>query len=138
MTEKVVGYALLVIGILIMVLASMHAISVFTGKSKPAQIFTPKISVQKPATTPLSQEEINEAVQSGDFASILSSGMANGMDGFGINPSMITDSLNFTVYFFLIQFILGLGFKVSSLGVQMVRAINVIVRKNPLVGMEEK
>lgn len=137
MTEKAVGYTLLAIGIIIMIVASMQAITVFTGKSKPVRIFQSKPVVQQTAPIQKTQEELLLDIQSGDFSSIMNSGMSSGLQSFGIDPNMINDSLNYTVYFFLMQFLLGLGFKLASLGVQMVRPVNVIVRKNPLVGMEE-
>jgi len=137
MTEKAVGYTLLAIGIIIMIVASMQAIMVFTGKSKPVRIFQSKTVAQQVAPVQKTQEELLMDIQSGDFSSLMNSGMTSGLESFGIDPNMLNDSLNYTVYFFLMQFVLGLGFKLSSLGVQMVRPVQVVVRRNPLVGMEE-
>lgn len=153
MTEKYVGYSLLATGILLMIFAVIQIIFVFTGRAEPAQVFeynqpAPKIQEQDSSN----QEALLRQLESGDLSSLLgsvgdgndlssllgSSGMGNNLSGFGIDMASINRMLNLTVYYFIMQFILSLGFKLSSLGVQMVRPLEVQVKRNNIAEMIDR
>lgn len=49
--NKIIGYALLVVGILLIVLPLWQTYSIFTGKSQPAQIFQKPVVLQETKTS---------------------------------------------------------------------------------------
>lgn len=135
MTEKYVGYSLLVTGILLMVFAVIQIIMVFTGKAEPIQVFQYEEAQQEEVQEPLDQEALMRQLQSGNLSGLADLGMSSGLSGFGIDAESINKMINLTVYYFIMQFVLSLGFKLSSLGVQMVRPMNVTVQRNKIAEM---
>lgn len=134
MTEKITGYTLLAIGIIIMIFAAIQIIMVFTGKAQPIGIFT--MEKDEPAPTKpaeqqaMSQEELMKKIQTGDYSSLLAN--SSGFGGLGIDATSINKMLNLTIYYLIMQFLLGLGYKLASLGVQMVRPLKIEVQRNSL------
>jgi len=110
MSEKVIGYILLLIGVLSIIFLTYNAFQVFTGKAKPIQYFTEKNS-------PL------------DLSSL--SGMLGPTSGSLVSASSVNDSLNLTLHIFLISIISGAGYKLASLGIMLLRAIEVKLIKSP-------
>ncbi|OGD08788.1 hypothetical protein A2397_05190 [Candidatus Amesbacteria bacterium RIFOXYB1_FULL_44_23] len=110
MSEKVIGYILLLIGVLSIIFSTYNAFQVFTGKAKPIQYFTEKNS-------PL------------DLSSL--SGMLGPTSGTLVSASSVNDGLNLTLHIFLISIISGAGYKLASLGIMLLRAIEVKLIKSP-------
>lgn len=137
MAEKYIGYSLLVSGILLMVFAVVQIIMVFTGKAEPMQVFEleQQIETTQEQSKPLDQEALMRQLQTGDLSSLMGSSMSGGLSGIGIDAASINKMLNLTVYYFIMQFILSLGFKISTLGVQMVRPVEVKVQRNKVAEM---
>lgn len=129
MTERTTGYILLVIGIIIMVFATFQIIFVFTGKTDGVALFQYEETAQSETSSSL------------DINSLLSQMQNSGSQGISmdqipnmqlIDPKTLNQVLNLTVYYLIMQFLLGLGFKLSSLGVQLLRPINVQMKNKTL------
>jgi hypothetical protein len=140
-TERIVGYLLLGLGIMVMVFAAMQIITVYTNKATPIEFFTSKpiIAQQKPAQNaqiPETSEEMLTLFQNNPM-DLLNVGGSVPTPQL-IDPDMLNNVLNMAVYFLIMHFLLGLGFKIANLGVQLVRPIKIEVRNNQVASMLEK
>ncbi len=113
MSEKVTGYILLIVGILVMIFAVIQVFLVFTNKIKPMDVFH------------LSSSDINSVVdqsklipQTGSDNQVITQPKIN-----LIPPQVLNDALNFSTHFFLMSFLLGFGYRISSLGVMFLRPV---------------
>ena len=107
--ERIVGYVLLALGIVVMVFAAIQIVMVFTNKANPIEFFTSEDVGG--SSLPIPQL---------------------------IDPELLNNVLNMAVYFLIMNFLLGLGFKIANLGVQLVRPIKIEVRNNQVASMLEK
>ena len=111
MTEKVIGYTLLAVGVLIIIFSAVNIFMVFTGRAQPVQLFhTSGISL--------------------DFGSLISAQLLAGARSnlpaqkTEILPAEQIDLIsNLTVQVFLMGFLAGAGFKLASLGVQLLKPV---------------
>lgn len=101
MSEKITGYVLLLVGLIVVLISVFEIYQVFTGVKLPISVIrSSSVSVQLiPDSAPV---EI-------------------------IKGSEIDRLTNITLFYLLMSFIASAGFKVSSLGVQMLRPIEVKV-----------
>lgn len=99
MSEKITGYLLLILGLLIVAVSVFEIYQVFTGKQTPISVVkSSSVSVQLiPDSAPV------EVLKASDIDRLT----------------------NLTLFYLLMSFIASAGFKVSSLGVQMLRPIEV-------------
>ena len=107
--ERIVGYVLLALGIVVMVFAAIQIVMVFTNKANPIEFFTSDDAGG--SSLPIPQL---------------------------VDPELLNNVLNMVVYFLIMNFLLGLGFKIANLGVQLVRPIKIEVRNNQVASMLEK
>jgi len=123
MSERVSGYSLLGIGLLIMVFCVVNIFMVFTNKAKPFSVFNiPSNSSGSNATS----LNINDLVKQFQEGSSRSSSLNLPQPKIDIlPPEVLNQTLNLSTHFFLMSFILGFGYKLSSLGIQLIRPINV-------------
>jgi hypothetical protein len=115
MQDKSLGYALLIIGILIMVFGMIQMALLVTRVIKPFPTFS-FTEIFENANSPeiqalLEQAQGTQAGTSAAQAAAVSS----------INPQVANDVLNFAVYFFFMSFIATIGYRISDLGVKMIR-----------------
>lgn len=129
MSEKIAGYILLVIGILIMLAGALSVYKVFTKEQAPIQLFNyPGISI--------------------DTSQMLSSSLPPELQSLVINPTqkktgpapktelissvMLNETANLTAHFILMGFFINLGYKLASLGVNLLRpvVVNYKVKEN--------
>ncbi len=127
MTEKTTGYILLVIGIIVMIFATIQIILVFTGKANPIDIFQYEKTSSSTSSADLDINTLLMQMQSGTGQS---SNLLPSLPF--LDPEVINKSLNLLVYYLIMQFLLGLGFKFASLGVQLIRPINVVLKNRKL------
>ncbi len=120
MSEKATGYILLASGIIIMIFSTIQIILVFTGKLEPISAFSSETEVGQ-AQTGIDISTLMQQLQPGAG----NSGSVNMPSLQLIDPEVLNHTLNLTVHFFIMQFLLSLGFKLSSLGVQLLRPIEV-------------
>ncbi len=123
MTERKVGYILLVAGILIMIYSATQIITIFTGKAEPLQI----IQYEMPKQTTTSNSVLNQMQGGGSLP------MPQLFDSEAIN-----EILNLSLYYFIMQFLMGLGYKFSSLGVSMLRPLVVQIKNKKLESVVEQ
>lgn len=145
MAEKYVGYSLLTTGIVVMIFATIQVILVITGQTKPFEI----IDYQTDTTAPVKQAQpsynvdsiINQYKNGTDISGDLKNSMPQVDIGSSLGSIIDTKSLNqiinLSLYYLIMQFVLGLGFKISTLGTQLVRPIIVKVDKNRIENAKE-
>ena len=98
MSEKFTAYFLLIAGIIVIVLSSFQIYRVFTGRVRPFSLFRLSgLTIQIPQA-PSGQMEL-------------------------LRGSDLTAIADLSAYYFLMSFFLNVGFKVSSLGIQLLRPI---------------
>ena len=120
MGEKVLGYILIALGVIVMLLATFSVYQVFTNKSQPVNIFNlPGISIDMSdlVGSDLSSEEMAQLREQKSLKTDL------------ISPEIINKPLNLIAHILFMGFILNVGFKVAALGVGLVRPINVKLGK---------
>lgn len=120
MSEKVTGYLLLVIGLIIMFFSFINMIMVFTNKAEPVSLFN------------ISSDSSSGSLNINDIISQL---QQNNQEVTNqtipqpkidiLPPEVLSKTLNISSHFFFITFVLGFGYKLSSLGIQLIRPINV-------------
>ncbi|MFA9288940.1 MAG: hypothetical protein ACEQSA_03610 [Weeksellaceae bacterium] len=134
MNEKRTGYIMLGIGILIMIFAAIQIVLVFTGKAVTMPLFEASqensgfdldgLLQQIQQTSPYQVPTAGTAPQTTPTVSLM-------------DTNSINKALNLMVYYFIMQFLLGLGYKLASLGVQLIRPIEVVM-KNRSFNTEEQ
>lgn len=117
MHTKTAGYILLGVGIIIMLVAAFQVYTVFTGKSEPTSLFNAKGLSLDPQTLLSGMSDIPTSALS----------KSKPLEVF--SPKDFNKTLNMTSHFFLMSFILGLGFKLSSLGVMLLRPVEVKMKE---------
>lgn len=119
MSEKIVGYLLLVVGITVMAFSAVSVYSVFTGKSQPLRLFAISgISI--------------------DFGQIVGGMLPPELAGqAGKKPAQKTEVIpgdvmnqlfNLLATLMLMGFLMSFGYKLAGLGVQLVRPMKVTLR----------
>ncbi len=104
MSEKVLGYILIAVGVMVIIFSLFAGWMVFSGKSSPPQIFNSAgISLSLP---PIGQK-----------TELLSADLVN-------RP------LNMTLYLLFLGFVASGGAKVASIGAQLVRVIKVDLKNS--------
>lgn len=121
MDDKTTGYVLLICGIVIMIFATIQLALLVTRVTRPfptfkfTEVFTATGSViqqtqqqQANGTTRTINEEISPTNAS-------------------LSPEVVNEVLNFAVFFFLMAFAVNMGYKISELGVKMIRPTTIKV-----------
>lgn len=125
MNEKVIGYLLLVVGLIIMVYSVIDMIMVFTDKKEPVSLFN--ISSDK-ASGSLDINNLISQLQQNNPELTNQTIPQPKIDI--LPPEVLNKTLNISVHFFFMTFVLGFGYKLSSLGIQLIRPINVKLKSN--------
>ncbi|HJZ05022.1 hypothetical protein A2634_05560 [Candidatus Amesbacteria bacterium RIFCSPHIGHO2_01_FULL_48_32] len=113
LSEKVTGYLLLITGLLTIGLSSFSIYQVFTKKAKPVELFnSPGISI-----------DLSQAVYSQTGVKPKEAVKTEIMSAETINTIS-----NISFHYFLMSFLVMVGFKLSTLGIQLLRPINVEVK----------
>lgn len=105
LSEKLTGYLLLFLGILVIGYSSFSIYQVFTKKAKPVELFnSPSFQIElAPNSKPVE-------LMSAETLDTIS---------------------NLTAHYFLMSFLAMVGFKISSLGIQLLRPIEVKLQSPP-------
>jgi len=117
MTEKVSGFGLLICGIAIIVFSGFSVVSVFSGKSKPVNLFTFS-SISLDASSLIGSDAPPEAREA-----LKLSGQAPKLEL--IPAEIINQTSNTMAHLLLMGFIASIGYKIGSLGTLLARPINV-------------
>ena len=106
MTEKIVGYTLLIIGIMVIVLSALNVYAVFTGQMLPVQLFhLSGISLDLSQYTGVKTKPAEL-----------------------VPAETLNQTSNLAAHLFLMGFIASMGQKLASLGVKLIRPIVVKLR----------
>jgi hypothetical protein len=127
MTEKMTGYLLLFVGLAIMVICVVSMFLVFTNRVKPFSVFN------------ISSNSSNGSLNISDIISELQKNSPNALNQAIslpkldiLSPEVLNQTLNLSSHFFLMSFILGFGYKLATLGIQLIRTINVKLKSHLL------
>jgi len=112
MTEKIIGYILLVLGFIIIAYAGISTYFVFTGRMEPINLFAfPGISMDpaqflQNSSLPIPREYLQNTTKTEI-----------------IPAEMINRTSNIFAYIFLMGFLVTVGYKIASVGAMLVRPI---------------
>lgn len=121
MTEKILGYVLLVAGIIAISLSGVNVYQVFSKRIKPVQFFDFKgIS--------LDTSQIIANSLPPEAALMMQQGNTKAVPTEIIPGDILNDSSNLFAHLMLMGFIASLGFKVGQLGTYLMRPIEVKVK----------
>lgn len=116
MSEKVVGYLLLVLGILLIIGSALGAFLVLSGKLQPFQVLTlPPITLDLSGLMQAENPDAQLPPQANLETELIKS-------------DIINKPLNLVAHLLFMAFLVNVGFKISTLGVQLLRPIRVSVR----------
>lgn len=116
MNEKIVGYVLLIIGVLIIIFSAVSVFSVFTKKSEPINLFNLKgIVIDSNALTPqldlstvpdlnIPQKQVSKAIEI-------------------IPADTLNSSANIFAHLALMGFLLSVGGQIAAIGTNLLRPI---------------
>jgi hypothetical protein len=135
MSEKTTGYILLIAGIIIMIFATIQIVFVLTGKATPIKIFQTNERTDENTNT-LDVSQFISQLQNKSSDSQFNSNTAPTIQLF--NPIVLNKLLNLTIYYLIMQFLLGFGFKLSSLGTQLLRPLQVQIKNKNLESINNK
>lgn len=111
MSEKVIGYILLAVGLIVILVASYQVFQIFTGNATALSVVqTTGINLDMSSFAPAG------TIPAGTKAQLLS---ASELDEFA----------NLTLTYLLLTFLVSVGYKIASLGIQLVKTIEVKVNQ---------
>jgi hypothetical protein len=117
MAEKIIGYFVLSLGILIILFSAFNGLQLITKQSQPVQFFSVSTSGSEiPLNLAGAQVNINT---SSLFSSL------------GLSSETINFSFNLAIHLIILGFIAKMGFHLSSIGTQLVRPIVVDIKTKP-------
>ena len=125
MSEKAIGYLLLVIGLIVMVFCVVNVLMVFTNKIKPFQIFNVREDQSKSSAGSLNLNDLVSNLQNEGSVSSLNQTLQMPNLNNILPTEVLNKSLNLTTHFFLMSFILSFGGKLAGMGIQLIRPIKV-------------
>ncbi|PIP15058.1 hypothetical protein COW98_00155 [Candidatus Roizmanbacteria bacterium CG22_combo_CG10-13_8_21_14_all_35_9] len=103
MMEKIIGYLLIIIGVFVIFLSGFNGYQILTKKTQPIKILNLKgININLSQTTGVKQPPV-ELVSAKD----------------------LNETLNFFAYLTVLGLFINVGFKIASLGVNLVRPIKI-------------
>lgn len=115
MSEKITGYLLLAVGILVILFAAYSVIMVFTKQAQPVKLFNMEgISLDASMFMPKDLPP--------DAAKLLQQGTGSQKVPV-ISPELINEPLNLYAYLFFMGFIATIGYKIASLGTMLIRPV---------------
>lgn len=110
-SEKIIGYILLTVGLIVILVSAYQVFQMFTGNATPlAVVQTTGISMDVSSFAPPG------TIPPGTKAQLLS---AAELDEFA----------NLTLTYLLLTFLVSVGYKIASLGIQLVKTIEVKVNQ---------
>jgi hypothetical protein len=117
MAEKIIGYFVLSLGILIILGSALNGLQLITKQAQPVQFITLSTSGSEiPLNLAGAQVNINT---SSLFSSL------------GLSSETINFTLNLTLHLIILGFIAKMGFHLASVGTQLVRPIIVDIKAKP-------
>ena len=116
MTERIIGYILLTLGILVIIFSGLSVYSVFTGRAKPIEIFHfQSISID------LSQM-VKENLPP-EATKFMQQGQIRSKPTELLSADVLNDTSNILAHLMLMGFLVSVGFKLAQLGTYLIRPI---------------
>jgi len=116
MTEKILGYILIAVGVMAILYSSLSVYDVFTKQAKPATLFSFSGIKMDPAQFLGNNLPPGVTLPKGAAIEIMT-------------PEMINDTSNIFAHVVLMGFIAGSGLKIATIGTQLVREIVVKLKQ---------
>ena len=110
--EKTFGYALLILGLILLLFSIFEMMNVYFGNAPPPKLFA--------------------------FQDVTLSSGASGIGASIVSGAQLSQVANLFFWFVLMGFILFAGGKIASLGINMIKDIQVQVRERVSVPQEER
>ena len=120
MDDKTTGYVLLISGIIIMIFATIQLALLVTRVTRPFPTF--KFTEVFTASSTIVQQ--TQRQNGTDTPVTTQNEIPTNMS---LSPDVVNEVLNFAVFFFLMAFAVNMGYKVSELGVKMIRPTTIKV-----------
>ena len=118
MTEKILGYILIAVGVAVIVVSALNVYWVFTGQAQPVNPFNlPGVSLDFGGMAGGAEQQ-QALKESG--ATLKTELLA---------PDVVNQPLNYAAHLLLVGFMASVGFKLASLGVMLVRPIKVKLKE---------
>ena len=119
MTEKIIGYVLFCIGLLVIIFSTYAGYQVFTKQAQPIDVFHfPNITM-----------DVTQALTSG-LPKELTQNLPPQRQEI-IPAEMINQPMNFFTYLIFMGFMASTGAKLAGLGIQLIRPIVVKMHEKP-------
>ena len=125
MSEKIIGYILLILGLIIIFFSGFSVYQVFTKQAKPAQLFNFK-------GIGLDTSSIISNSLPPEFAQMVPKNSGGATQEI-IPPALLNESSNIFAHLMLMGFLMSLGAKIASLGIQLVRPIVVKLKTKEVI-----
>jgi len=123
MTEKILGYILLAVGLMIIFGSAFSAYLVFTKKAEPIALFNfPGIKIDPAALQPELPDNIPSEMQQLVNQQTASKPMEI------VPPEILNDSSNLFAHLILMGFLVSVGGKIGQLGTYLVRPLIVNIK----------
>ena len=106
-TNKIIGYILLLIGVLLIALPLWQTYNIFTGKAMPTQVFTKPVALQ-----------VDEKASPLDIPKQIQNALIR-----VIPIDFIDNTLNLTAWLILMWILIYGGGKVADIGVKMLKEV---------------
>jgi hypothetical protein len=133
MSEKIIGYLLLVSGIIIILLTGVNIYQILTLKARPVQLFHfNSLSIDANQLTggqPEIKTEGLTAEQAQAIQNILKTQTPTNQKIEVVPANVLNDTLNLFAHLFLLGFIASVGYRISCIGVFMLRPIVVKLKE---------
>jgi len=105
-TNKIIGYVLIVVGVLLIVLPLWQTYNIFTGKALPPQVFTKPVTLQVDENA--SPLDVQKQMQNA-FIKVLP-------------IDLINNTLNLVNWLFLMWVLIYGGGKIADIGTKMIKS----------------
>lgn len=121
MTEKIVGYTLLAVGIIVLGFAGLNMIDLVTGKVRPIEFFQ-----FQPVNVDL--EGMLRGSLPPEIATVVAGKPTQPTEL--LSADLLNQPANFVVHLSIMGILAGIGQKVASLGIMLVRPIKVNLKQS--------
>lgn len=123
MTEKIVGYTLLAIGLIVLGFAGLNMIDLVTGRVRPIEFFQ-----FQPVNVDL--EGMLRGSLPPEVAALVAGKPTTPTEL--LSADLLNQPANFVVHLSIMGILAGIGQKVASLGIMLVRPINVNLKQSAM------
>lgn len=121
MTEKIVGYTLLAVGIIVLGFAGLNMIDLLTGRVRPIEFFQ-----FQPVNVDL--EGMLRGSLPPEIAAVVAGKPTQPTEL--LSADLLNQPANFVVHLSIMGILAGIGQKVASLGIMLVRPIHVKLKSS--------